>query len=98
MSSGAGAGAGGSSAKRNKKLAKKKKRADRDKYLLRNTIAIGPTGAGKTTAMMHLLFHAAFGNLKRFQNVIRTSSSFPSTAAITSCGSTATLSFASFPI
>jgi hypothetical protein len=61
---GAGAGAGGSSSKRNKKLAKKKKRADRDQYLLRNTIAIGPTGAGKTTVMMHLLFHL------RYQNVI----------------------------
>jgi hypothetical protein len=70
MSSGGGAGAGGSSEKSRKKKKKKKKRADRDQYLMRNTIAIGPTGAGKTTVMMYLLFHAAFGNLKRYQNII----------------------------
>jgi hypothetical protein len=70
MSSGSGAGAGGSTAKRDKKRRNKKKRADRDRFLMRNTIAIGPTGAGKTTVMMYLLFHATFGNLKRFQNLI----------------------------
>jgi hypothetical protein len=69
MSSGAGAG-GGSSEKRKKKNNKKKKRAERDRFVLRNTIAIGPTGAGKTTVMMHLLFHAAFGNLRRYQNIL----------------------------